>query len=61
MGSGPLNLDPGIFYIEVWSKIFSYLTEHDIYLEYIILRQWWVHAKLNKTSKNFFDSTLLQL
>ena len=48
------NLDPEVFCCKVWSKIFSYLNEHEIWPKYGILSQWWLHTKLNKTLKCVF-------
>ena len=53
-GRRTLNLDPEIFCCKIWSKIVSYLNKHEIWLKYAILSQWWLHTKLNKTSKRVF-------
>ena len=44
------NLDPEVFCCKIWSKIVSYLNKHEIWPKYGILSQWWLHAKLTKTS-----------
>ena len=46
IGRRILNLDPEVYCCTIWSTIFSYLNEHDIWPNYDILSQWLLHANL---------------
>ena len=50
----PLTLDPEVFCCKLWSKMISDLNKHEIWPQYGILNQWWLHTKLKKTSKGVF-------
>ena len=54
IGKRTPNLDPEVFCCKIWSKIVSHLNKHEIWPKYAILSQWWLHTKLNKTSKCVF-------
>ena len=49
-----LNLYPEVFYRKLWSMIYSYPIEHEMWPKYGILSELWLHAKLEKTSKSVF-------
>ena len=48
------NLNPEVFCCKIWSKIISYLNEHEIWPKYAILSQWWLYTKFNNISKCVF-------